>query len=107
MSLLTPDTPLSPDSLESIFSTSFGGIPRWVHRCISSPGSTSPPRVPITSPSSGVRPIEVSTERPWSIAQTLAPEPRWQVTIFSSTTGRRRCVAARSETYWCDGPWNP
>ena len=43
----------------------------------STAGSMSPERVPMTSPSSGVSPIDVSTERPPSIAVTDAPLPRW------------------------------
>ena len=42
-------------------------------------GSRSPLRLPITRPSSGVKPIEVSTERPPRIAATEQPLPRWQV----------------------------
>ena len=44
--------------------------------------STSPVRVPIINPSSGVRPIEVSMHLPPSTAETDAPLPMWQVTIF-------------------------
>ncbi|COZ43969.1 Uncharacterised protein [Mycobacterium tuberculosis] len=40
------------------------------------PGSRSPLRVPITKPSSGVRPIDVSTGRPRAIAEAEAPLPR-------------------------------
>ena len=32
------------------------------------------------SPSPGVKPIEVSTERPWLTAQSDEPLPRWQLT---------------------------
>ncbi len=38
------------------------------------------------SPSPGVKPMVVSTERPWSTAQSEAPLPRWQLTISSSFT---------------------
>ena len=55
----------------------------------SRPGSTSPERVAITSPSSGVKPIVVSTERPSRTAASDAPAPRWQVTIRA----RRRRAA--------------
>ena len=44
------------------------------------PGSTVPERVAITSPSSGVKPIVVSTDRPPRTAASDAPAPRWQVT---------------------------
>ena len=48
-----------------------------------SPGSTLPDRVAITRPSSGVKPIVVSTDRPPRIAHSDAPAPRWQLTIRS------------------------
>ncbi len=41
------------------------------------PGSTLPLRVAMTSPSSGVNPIDVSTLRPSLMAVTDAPAPRW------------------------------
>ena len=41
-----------------------------------SPGSVLPARVAITSPSSGVKPIVVSTLRPRSTAASEAPAPR-------------------------------
>src|SRR5262245_43703667 len=41
------------------------------------PGSILPLRVPIIKPSSGVKPMEVSTQRPWCTADTEAPLPRW------------------------------
>ena len=56
----------------------------------SRPGSTLPERVAITSPSSGVKPIVVSTERPSRIAHSDAPAPRWQLTS-------RRPAARRAE----------
>ena len=43
-------------------------------------GSRVPQRVPMMRPSSGVRPIVVSMHWPSSMAQRLAPEPRWQLT---------------------------
>ncbi len=44
-----------------------------------------PARVAITSPSSGVKPIVVSTLRPCAIAASEAPAPRWQDTMRSSS----------------------
>src|SRR5258708_595238 len=38
----------------------------------------------MTRPSSGVKPIVVSTERPPRTAASDAPAPRWQVTALSS-----------------------
>ena len=66
----------------------------------SSPGSTLPERVAMTSPSSGVKPIVVSTERPSRTAASEAPAPRWQVTTRAA---RRPARAAHA----CDSPWKP
>ena len=51
----------------------------------------------MTRPSSGVKPIVVSTERPPATAASDAPAPRWQVTIRSSSTGRPTSSAARRD----------
>ena len=42
-------------------------------------GSRSPQRVPITRPSNGVIPIDVSTELPPRMAAAEQPFPRWSV----------------------------
>ena len=42
-------------------------------------GSSVPQRVPITRPSSGVMPIEVSTHLPSTQADSEEPLPRWQM----------------------------
>ena len=52
----------------------------------------SPERVPITSPSSGVSPIVVSTDRPPSTAVALQPLPR-------CATTRARSVERPSEEF--------
>ena len=44
------------------------------------PGSTEPERLAIGTPSSGLKPIVVSTERPSRTAVTEQPPPRWQTT---------------------------
>ena len=67
----------------------------------------SPERVPITSPSSGVNPMEVSIERPPSTAVTEAPLPRWNTICLSSASGRPRKTAEASLTNLCDVPWKP
>ena len=72
-----------------------------------SAGSMSPDRVPMTRPSSGVRPIEVSTLRPPRTAQADAPLPRCSVTRSTESTGLPRTSAAFAVTYWCDVPWKP
>ena len=63
------------------------------------PGSTSPERVPITNPSSGVMPMLVSMECPLSTAVMLAPLPRWAMIIFISDRGRPSKTSARRLTY--------
>ena len=56
-------------------------------------------RVAIGTPSSGLKPIVVSTERPSSTAVTEQPPPRWQATIRA---------ASSCETTDCTAiPWNP
>ncbi|PQM44325.1 hypothetical protein C1Y40_05518 [Mycobacterium talmoniae] len=67
----------------------------------------SPLRVPITSPSSGVRPIEVSTATPPRTADADAPLPKCSTMVFSSDSGRPSTSATRPETYSCEVPWNP
>ena len=52
------------------------------------PGSTVPERVAMTRPSSGVKPMVVSTLRPSSTAASEAPAPRWQVMIRRPASGR-------------------
>ena len=62
------------------------------------PASRSPERVPIGTPARGVKPMEVSTLLPPSMALTEEPLPRWQVMIFSSSMGLPSRAAARAET---------
>ena len=59
------------------------------------PGSTLPERVAITMPSSGVKPMVVSTERPSRTAHSDAPAPRWQVTTRSAAASRPSIAAPR------------
>ena len=56
------------------------------------PGSMSPDRVPITSPSIGVRPIDVSIGRPPTIADADAPLPRCSTIWLSDSSGTSRNV---------------
>ena len=62
-------------------------------------GSIVPERVAIGTPSSGLKPIVVSIERPSSTAVTEQPPPRWQTTSRGTRT--------RSAAHWTDSPWNP
>merc|ERR1711969_523625 len=102
-----PARPSRPLRLFSRVSRSSVDSPTRRDRCRSTAGSRSPERVPITSPSSGVSPIEVSIERPPSIAATEAPFPRWKTIWRSCSRGRSRKSAAASLTNLCDVPWNP
>ena len=60
-------------------------------------GSMAPQRVPIMRPSSGVRPMDVSTATPWSMALMEQPLPRWHVMSLRSSIGSSSTAAARSE----------
>jgi hypothetical protein len=88
----SPEAPFSSPSISSIPSPS-----RWT--CRSAPGSTDPARVGIGTPSSGVKPIVVSTDRPSRTAVTEQPPPRWQTT----SRGTRTLPAAHST----ERPWKP
>ena len=69
------------------------------HRYVMTPGSMSPERVPITRPSIGVKPIDVSTGRPPTIADADAPLPRCSTIWLSDASGTPRNAAACSLTY--------
>ena len=68
--------PFSPLSWFKIRSIASGSKPSVRSRWVTAEGSRLPERVPISKPSVGVRPMEVSMERPWSTAQIEAPFPR-------------------------------
>src|SRR5699024_4253551 len=70
-------------------------------------GSRSPERVPIVTPASGVNPIEVSIDLPFSTAVILAPFPKWHVIKRNLLRGISKTSDAFSETYLCEVPWNP
>ena len=72
----TPDFLLSTSITPSMSRFSFFAINSMID------GSISPERVPITSPSSGVSPIDVSTHLPFNTALTEAPFPRCATIIF-------------------------
>ena len=80
--------PGQPDSCSSAGSSARASS--WVAQQVTSaPGVTEPGRVAIGTPSSGVKPIVVSTERPSRTAVTEQPPPRWQTT----SRGRRHLLA--------------
>ena len=92
-----PARPRRPERCSSVAASSAGGVPTCSSSQSTSPGSMDPERVAMTNPSSGVKPIVVSTERPPSTAARDAPAPRWQVTMRSSSAGRPTISAARRE----------
>ena len=102
-----PERPSRPDRWSRTSSSSASVArpsPRSARRI---PGSIEPARVPIIRPSSGVIPIDVSTDRPPSTAVTEQPLPRWATTSRSPSTGRPRSSAARATDQATDRPWKP
>ncbi len=90
MSLVRPEIPSSPDCLLSSASTSESVMPSLAARNSTSDGSMSPDRVPMMSPSSGVKPIEVLKEAPALMAHAEQPLPRCSVMMFTRSLGRSR-----------------
>src|SRR5438477_261769 len=76
MSEETPDTPRRPDLRYNRSSIARASILSSSCRYRTTPGSSAPVRVPITSPSSAVNPIVVATLLPASNAHIDAPLPR-------------------------------
>ena len=79
-----PESPSRPDSdssARSISSTPSFPVRR---RCSTISASIEPERVAIGTPSSGLKPIVVSTDRPSRTAVTEQPPPRWQTTSRSA-----------------------
>lgn len=64
-----------------------GGFPSFSTSQGRIDGSISPLRVPIITPDWGVKPIEVFTDCPPLMAQTLQPLPRWQLTTRRALSG--------------------
>ena len=95
-SLLMPEIPNRPDFLFITSLISSGVKPSCSIRNVTIAGSMAPQRVPIIRPSSGVKPIVVSTGTPWSTAVMEQPLPRWQVIRRISLKSSPRIAAARS-----------
>ena len=70
-------------------------------------GSTLPQRVPITRPSTGEKPIDVSNDLPLRMAVTEAPLPMWQVMIFECSKSSPASLAPTLATYLWLVPWKP
>ena len=71
------------------------------------PGSTLPERVAITSPSSGVNPIVVSSERPSLIAHSEAPGAQVAAHDPQIRHASASSCGARRATQPCESPWKP
>ena len=69
------ERPRSPESWLAMDSMSEADFLSFLARNGMSAGSKSPERVPIMAPSSGVKPIEVSTDFPLRTAVMLTPFP--------------------------------
>ena len=107
MSLLLPLRPSRPHFLLKKASASAWVMPILSAMRRTAAGSMSPERVPMTRPSRGVMPMEVSTTLPFSTAAMLLPLPRWQVMRLKESRGRSRNLAVASETKWWEVPWKP
>ena len=71
------------------------------------PGSMEPERVAIGTPSSGLKPMLVSTERPSRTAVTEHPPPRWQTASRQAAGSAPISAGARWALQATDRPWKP
>ena len=89
-----PTDPFRPESCSSASPSSWTVSSPCCSNHTSKPGSTDPGRVPMTSPSVGVNPMVVSTERPPTTAANEAPLPTWQETTRNDSRGCPTSLAA-------------
>ena len=99
--------PRTPDFLLRILSISLTVKFSWLQRYSIIAGSRSPERVPMISPSSGVRPIDVSTHLPPIDAEIEAPLPRWQTITFAVSGLRLANLIVSLDTKLWLVPWKP
>ena len=84
-----------PLFLLSMFRHSLTVMPLRLQMNSTTAGSSVPERVPITRPSSGVRPMEVSVHLPSTHALSEEPLPRWQMmTLLPFGRPSSSCVRA-------------
>lgn len=102
-----PESPYTPESLFKIFITPSTSRSSLCAKNSIIAGSISPQRVPITSPSNGVSPMDVSTDLPFKTAVTLDPFPRWHTIVFVSSYAFPNNSAALLETKLWLVPWKP
>ena len=106
-SLDVPDNPNKPDSLFKISNTCSAVLPVFSIINGIKAGSILPERVPIVTPASGVKPIDVSIDLPPSIAAIDAPLPMWHEIIRKSSIGLSNISAALCDTNLWLVPWKP
>lgn len=110
ISLASDETPLTPSSPDCLLTRLLNCA---VERCslsmmkVAAPRSRSPALVPMTSPSTGVSPMDVSIDCPNLTAAHDPPLPICAVTIFCFLGSSLRKSQTRWLTYRCDVPWNP
>ena len=104
---IPPDIPSTPDFLLRILSISLTVRFSWLQRYSIIAGSRSPERVPIIRPSSGVRPIDVSTHLPPIEAEIEAPLPRWHTITLAVLGSRSANLIVSLETKLWLVPWKP
>ena len=95
---LSPARPFMPEPRLNRWSISSMDMPATRARWKTAAGSMSPVRPPMTRPSSGVRPMEVSTACPATTAEAEAPLPRCRTTCLRSSRPRNSETAP--ETNW-------
>ena len=103
--LKSPLRPYIPHFLLRYVTISPISLPSFLPRYSTAPASMSPERVPMITPSRGVKPIVVSTHLPAFTADKLLPLPRWQTMIFA--LGLPRYFATSVETNLWLVPWKP
>ena len=107
MSLDMPDRPSTPERLFIMALISEKLIPSFSPMNVMALASTLPQRVPITRPSRGEKPIDVSYDLPLRIAVTEPPLPMWHVMIFELLKSRPASCAPILATYLWLVPWKP
>ena len=104
----TPETPIRPDFLLRMVVISSMPMPSRFMMYCNAAASISPERVPMTMPSRGVMPIEVSTHLPSLTAESEEPLPRWQMMSLRPLPSAEPSIcAARLETKRWEVPWKP
>ena len=102
-----PHTPARPDFLFIKVSISAGVRLSFSMMKGTMAGSMDPQRVPMTRPSSGVRPMLVSRHLPFFTQLMDEPLPRCMVMELSSLRGLPRYLAVALAMYLWEVPWKP